>query len=257
MRVRAAAKLHPARLYIFDLLAAQERDPSGAPRSQRKEKLRDNGRTRARGKRGLTAAKATASMRHAVAAGTTRAVAGRTCAAHARCRDRHARGPRAALRTRCGIVALGDAANDFECAAIRTIVIVDRHDVSTRRRSLIRSVQQTGCIFCSRLRGGRGTFIAGNKAGSVENQPTRGFWSTSLGSSRRRLARDVRRLRRMVGKRLDSPFNEVGRTIGTSSKTRTTAAPPLSARGARTNPVCTSRTASRPWQRTRRRCART
>ena len=131
----APAKLHPARLYIFDLFAAQERDPAGAPRSQRKEMLRDNGRTRARGKRGLTAAKATASMRHAVAAGIPRAVAGRTCAAHARCRDRHARGQRAALRTRHGIVALGDAAKDFECAATRTIVIVivDRHDVSTRR----------------------------------------------------------------------------------------------------------------------------
>lgn len=30
MCVRAAAKLHPGRLDIFDLLAAEERDPSGA-----------------------------------------------------------------------------------------------------------------------------------------------------------------------------------------------------------------------------------
>jgi len=37
MRVRAAAKLHPARLYIFDLLAAQERDPSGAPAAREKK----------------------------------------------------------------------------------------------------------------------------------------------------------------------------------------------------------------------------
>lgn len=34
-------------------------------------------------------------MRHAVAAGITRAIAERTCAAHARCRNRHARGRRA------------------------------------------------------------------------------------------------------------------------------------------------------------------
>jgi hypothetical protein len=40
MRVRAAATLHPARLYIFDLLAAEERDPSGA--APQPEKSRNN-----------------------------------------------------------------------------------------------------------------------------------------------------------------------------------------------------------------------
>jgi bifunctional non-homologous end joining protein LigD len=41
MRVRAAAKLHPARLYIFDLLAAGDQDLRELPLIQRKEMLRD------------------------------------------------------------------------------------------------------------------------------------------------------------------------------------------------------------------------
>jgi bifunctional non-homologous end joining protein LigD len=41
LRVRAAAKLHPARLYVFDLLAAGARDVRALPLSERKEMLRD------------------------------------------------------------------------------------------------------------------------------------------------------------------------------------------------------------------------
>jgi hypothetical protein len=35
-------KLHPARLYVFDVLAIGERDVRGLPLSQRKELLRDS-----------------------------------------------------------------------------------------------------------------------------------------------------------------------------------------------------------------------
>lgn len=41
MRVREAARLHPARLYVFDLLAAGARDLRELPLIQRKEMLRD------------------------------------------------------------------------------------------------------------------------------------------------------------------------------------------------------------------------
>jgi bifunctional non-homologous end joining protein LigD len=41
-RVRAAIKLHPARLYVFDTLAAGELDLRLLPLSQRKEILRES-----------------------------------------------------------------------------------------------------------------------------------------------------------------------------------------------------------------------
>ncbi|WP_350029568.1 hypothetical protein [Caballeronia sp. NCTM5] len=41
MRVRAAIREHPARLYVFDVLAAGGRHPTVLPLTQRKEALRD------------------------------------------------------------------------------------------------------------------------------------------------------------------------------------------------------------------------